>query len=253
MTLEFRADGEDAGPEGHPDGRRPPRAAPGGRRVGGHGAVLVSAWLVLAGVLMLCGAGIERSPAILSLDASITTFLAEHRTPGLNRFMTALTWTGSWLAGIGLAVVLVALTRTHRLRVAAVGVVLAAWVGEQLAVTSTKTVVQRPRPPEAVRLVETHGWSFPSGHTANTVVIFATVAALVTTFWHGRTVRVVTWVLCTAVTALVGFSRIVLGAHWTTDVAVSAVWTACWLLLVGRIVRSRDRPGDRGPSASFLD
>ena len=187
---------------------------------------------------MLCGEGIEHSPAVQSMDARITTFIAAHRTAGLNQFMKAMTWTGSWLAGLSLAAVVIALTLRHRLRVAAVLALLAAWCGEQLAVTLTKAVVERPRPPEALRLVVTHGWSFPSGHTANTVVIFTATAALLTTFLHRRTTRVVTWVLCVLTTALVGFSRVELGAHWTSDVAVTAVWTAFWLLIVSRILRT---------------
>jgi hypothetical protein len=44
-----------------------------------------------------------------------------------------------------------------------------------VAVTVSKSVLQRLRPFEAVRLVMAHGWSFPSGHAANPVVVFATV------------------------------------------------------------------------------
>ena len=76
---------------------------------------------------------------------------------------------------IPVAVIVTALAWKQRLPILAVPVVVSAWLGELLAATLTKSVVQRPRPPEAVRLVMAHGWSFPCGHTANAVVVFATL------------------------------------------------------------------------------
>jgi undecaprenyl-diphosphatase len=88
-----------------------------------------------------------------------------------------------------------------------------------------------------VRLVAAHGWSFPSGHTANAVVVFATAAALLTFLVHRRIVRFLTWALAVLATGLVGFSRIELGVHWTTDVVVSIVWTIWWLVVLAWIFR----------------
>jgi undecaprenyl-diphosphatase len=150
--------------------------------------------------------------------------------------MKAVTWTGSWIATFGVAVVAGVFTWRRRLRVLALVAVLAAWFGELLAVTLTKAVVQRPRPPEAFGLVVAHGWSFPSGHTANAIVVFVTDAALVSTFVRQRNALVLTWAVAVVVTALVGFSRIELGVHWTTDVVASLAWTTCWLLVLVKIL-----------------
>jgi undecaprenyl-diphosphatase len=243
--------------DGRPAGRLPPAVPRLVERVSRHrsgagAVVLITLWPVLAGLFMLCGEVVEHSPAILRLDTRITIFVVAHRTPELTQFMKALTWAGSWLAALSLAVVVAILTWRRRLPVAAIVAVLAAWLGEQFAVTVTKSVVQRPRPPEAVRLVATHGWSFPSGHTANTMVVFTTTAALVAIFVHRRLARVVAWTMCALATLLVGFSRIELGAHWTTDVATSLVWTASWLLLVAMVPRpgpsSADPPSDTVPA-----
>jgi hypothetical protein len=59
-------------------------------------AVLVTTWIVLTGLLVLVGEGIERSTAIMSMDRRITTFVVNHRTPALDQLMKAVTWTGSW-------------------------------------------------------------------------------------------------------------------------------------------------------------
>jgi undecaprenyl-diphosphatase len=93
--------------------------------------------------------------------------------------------------------------------------------------------------------VAAHGWAFPSGHTANAIVVFAAGAFLVTVCVSKRNWRVLAWALAVVATALVGFSRIELGVHWTTDVGASLVWTTCWLLtLVGVLRRTgRTAPG----------
>jgi undecaprenyl-diphosphatase len=199
--------------------------------------VLGAAWAVLTGILILVGEGVKHSSALNSLDRHITDFVVDHRTPALNQLMKAVTWTGSWIATLGIAVLVAVFAWRRRLHLLAVIAVLAAWLGELLAVTLTKAVVERPRPPEAVRLVAGHGWAFPSGHTANATVVFATSAALATVLLGQRYSRLLVWALAALATALVGFSRIELGVHWTTDVVASVVWTVCWLFILVTVLR----------------
>jgi undecaprenyl-diphosphatase len=207
------------------------------RRAAGVAGRLVVSWAVLTGLLILTGEGIEHSSFLESIDQHITNFVVGHRTPALNHVMTAVTWTGSWATTLAVAVLVAFLAWRRRLPALAVVAILAAWWGELLAVILTKAVVRRPRPPEAVRLVVAHGWAFPSGHTANAVVVFSAAAAILVTAFVSRTEgRVLTWVLAGLATALVGFSRIELGVHWTTDVVASLVWTPLWILIVIRVL-----------------
>jgi undecaprenyl-diphosphatase len=198
--------------------------------------LVVAIWAILTGLLILVGEGIEHSSVLRSLDRRITTFVVGHRTPALNHLMKAVTWTGSSMATLAVAVLIAVFAWRRRLPVLALLAVLGGWFGELAAVHVTKAVVQRPRPPEPVRLVVAHGWAFPSGHTANAVVVFAAGAFLVTTFLRRRKAQVLTWALAALVTALVGFSRIELGVHWMTDVVASVVWTACWLLILVKVL-----------------
>jgi membrane-associated phospholipid phosphatase len=197
------------------------------------------AWASLVALLVLCGEGIKHSTGIESMDRRITTWVVAHRTPALNDVMKVVTWSGSWIAVMAVAVLVAVLAWRRRLPLLAVGVVVATWVGELLAVTIAKAVVERDRPPEKVWLVVAHGWSFPSGHTANAVVVFATAAAVMASFAASRRIRVLIWAAAVVAVALVGFSRIELGVHWTTDVLASVVWTVVWILLVRGFWRSR--------------
>lgn len=59
--------------------------------------------------------------------------------------------------------------------------------------------------------VAAQGYSFPSGHSSNAVVVYGSLAA------HEKK-RKLLWVLAVALPLLVGFSRVYVGAHFPTDV-----------------------------------
>ena len=212
------------------------------RRVAGAFGFVVMAWFILTGLLVLGGEGIEHSSTVTSMDRRVTAFVVAHRTAALDQLMKAVTWAGSWVVLFGLAVVVAFFAWRRLLPIFAVIALLVAWWGELLGVTLTKAVVQRARPPERVRVVVAHGWAFPSGHTANATVVFAAGAGLVLIFVSKRNWRVLVWALAGLATAMVGFSRIELGVHWTTDVGASLVWTTCWLLTIVGVLR-RTAPG----------
>ena len=201
------------------------------RRVGPLAALLAAAWAVLVGVLVLTGLGVTRSPALQKLDRRITSWVVAHRTPELDRWMAALTFTGSWLSALGVAAVVAVLAWRRRVPLRGLVAVLTGWAGVALAVPLTKSLVERPRPPEALRLLSTHGWSFPSGHTATAVVVFGTATTLLVLLTHRRAVRALALAACPLLVGVIAFSRVELGVHWTTDVVASVVWTAAWLVV----------------------
>ena len=193
--------------------------------------------------LVLLGEIVMHSAALQSLDQRITAWVVAHRTPALDRWMAALTFTGSWLAALGLATVIAVLALRRRVVSRDLAAVLAGWAGQVLGVAAAKALVQRPRPPEHVRLLSTNGWSFPSGHTSTAVVVFATATALTVLLLHRRAVRALALSACPLLVGVIAFSRVELGVHWTTDVVASVVWTAGWLLVCAVVLSAGPRPG----------
>ena len=67
---------------------------------------------------------------------------------------------------------------------------------------------------------------------AAAVVVFTVLALVVTHVFSSRATLIAAWTFAIVAMALVGFSRIELGVHWTTDVLASFVFVSLWLLAI---------------------
>jgi undecaprenyl-diphosphatase len=195
-------------------------------------AVLAAIWAGLVGLLIAAGELIVHSAAITHFDEHVTRVVVSARTAPLNSAMKAVTWLGSWVAVVVTAVIIIVLVVTKRLPVLAAVVAVFAWAGESSGVAIGKHVIGRERPPQAIRLVHAHGWSFPSGHTAAASLVFVVLALIVAALTRRQAARVLAWLAAGLAIAATAFSRVELGVHWATDVIASVVFVAAWLTAI---------------------
>jgi membrane-associated phospholipid phosphatase len=168
------------------------------------GLVLV---IIIEGVL----SGTDLTPLNTAIEGTITHF----RTPWLTSLMIVVTMVGSPFVLFGIACFLaVLLALRGDIRNA-----LIVMVSMSVAVASfvlLKEVFQVSRP--LTDLLDLDSWSFPSGHATVATAFFF---ALAHTFFGrikttlGRLSLVLVSILGAA---LVAFSRLYLGAHWTLDI-----------------------------------
>ena len=204
--------------------------------------VLVVAWAALTGLLIAAGVGVVHSSSVNGFDRHVNSVVVAHRTPALNEAMKAVTWLGSWVALVATGSVLVVLALRRRLPMVAVVLAVIAWAGESGGVTLAKHAVERDRPPQELRLVSAHGWSWPSGHTAVALLVCTTWALVVVAIAPRPSYQRLAWVLAALSVAVVAFSRIELGVHWTTDVIASMVFVSAWLVVLVGLFASDIRP-----------
>ncbi|WP_448059661.1 phosphatase PAP2 family protein [Cellulomonas hominis] len=143
--------------------------------------------------------------------------------------------------------------RRHGLRTRAlwaVSTLMASWGLALLA----KLAVQRARPVVEDAVSNAPGYSFPSGHAANTAAAGLTLTLLV---WPllSRRARVAVPLLVVAVVGATGVDRVLLGVHYPSDVAAGwllgcALAGGSYLGFIGRASRSTTgRAADRRTTA----
>ena len=176
-------------------------------------------WAVFSASLLLRG-----GPSLL--DHNVHAFMFALRNPLADRLMAALAAIGSApVLGIPAAMAMAWLLWRKRWLAAA------HWLGAiavGLALTlGLDAVADMPRPPTAGT-----GFGFPSIAVTMTTVVFGFFAVLIARELPGRQ-RVWPYLLTGVATALVGFARLYLGAHWLSDITGGILLGVVWLLVLG--------------------
>jgi undecaprenyl-diphosphatase len=104
-----------------------------------------------------------------------------------------------------------------------------------------KLLVHRHRPFVEGPFVDWSGYSFASGHTIGATLLYGQLLLFLLPLLKGRHVRVVCVFGAVSLVALVGFSRIALGAHFLTDVLAAIIFGMLWLMLCMALGKSIQR------------
>lgn len=106
---------------------------------------------------------------------------------------------------------------------------------------SIKLAIARERPAILEPLVEERGFSFPSGHSALGMVAYGILAVVVARSRLPAPARAVIVGTLLVLVALIGLSRIWLGAHYPTDVLAGWTAGAVIVLVYGAATRTVSR------------
>ncbi len=187
--------------------------------------IVVIGYIVMVAVLVGVGDVIVHSGVLSPVrdwDDSVTAWLADHRSSPFDGVTALLTRSADTMGVVVIAlvveVILLVQRRWWALLIAPIGLGL-----ELLTFLTVNAIVGRPRPDVSRLGSEPSTSSFPSGHTAATVVVWGTIALL---FFAGSSAR---WVRTTAYTVVVllafavGTGRVYRGMHHPSDVTVGAL------------------------------
>lgn len=162
-----------------------------------------------------------------SLDHSLSGSISTSASPALTQAMHVVTYLGSTYATAAICLLAAVFLFTRRRRAAAV-LVPAAWAGGQLLGAVLKIGFQRDRPAILAPWDRPDGYSFPSAHTFTAVITYGLLAALLVECLRGRG-RLLPPLMAGVIVVAVGFSRIVLGAHFPADVLGGLLAGGAWL------------------------
>ncbi len=223
------------------------------RRPGDALRVLGIGYVVMAVSLLALGLVVTHTleGSLGRWDLEVNRWLVDHRSDVWNTATRAVTLGLNTVPVIVVAVITVGiLVARHRWREALL--IAFALTLEVAVFLSVTFVVARPRP-DVPRLNATPATSsFPSGHTAAALVLYAGIALVVSRCSRNRVIRVLVWPLAVAVVVSVGFARVYRGMHHPSDVVVGAAFGVACLWFANRAVRvgfPHERSADHDPTA----
>ena len=137
--------------------------------------------------------------------------------------MVFVTYLGNWQVIVGFGVVAVAILALLRKKQETVFLV-AALISGEIIKEILKFIVRRPRPDASLALIQESGYSFPSGHAMMAIIFYGIIGYFIYKLCRQKWQKIMVAIVLVALIFLIGFSRIYLGVHWTSDVI------AGWLL-----------------------
>jgi undecaprenyl-diphosphatase len=103
-------------------------------------------------------------------------------------------------------------------------------LGGKLIESTTKIIIARNRPIH--QLVDTSGYSFPSGHATMSMIFFALLIYYFKNHISDKIFKYLSITLSVILILSIGFSRIYLNVHWFTDVIAGFALGLFWLTLM---------------------
>jgi undecaprenyl-diphosphatase len=192
---------------------------------------------------------VAEADPIVVLDAALADWLHVHAHPALTAAMRVVSWFHG-IAAIGaMSLLFAAYLAWRRHRDWLLVLVLAVPPG-MLLNSLLKLAFERARPHFDQPLVVLATYSFPSGHVAGTTLFYGVFGSYLVARARTRAARIAIAAAVALVIALVAASRMVLGAHWFSDVVAGFLEAVAWLALcitgVGvHVARRRARAGER--------
>jgi undecaprenyl-diphosphatase len=174
------------------------------------------------------------------LDRPINQLIVNLRTPFLNKVMFFITLTGSWqmvVFGSLLSVLLLIAAQKRRYTLA----LLLSNISALVFINISKVIFSRVRPPIENALITEHGFAFPSGHSYFAVVFYGLLAYFWIRHLHQKLAKIIIFILGSGFIILLGFSRIYLGVHWTTDVVAGLSMSLAWLTVIITYIEYKKR------------
>jgi membrane-associated phospholipid phosphatase len=187
----------------------------------------------------------------LGIDRTVLDWFVAHREPWLSRVFEVVTVLGSSVFLIPLVVAAGVWYRRRQGTIRPFALLAVTYLGAYVMSQSLKVIIGRPRPPVGVAIGQYSSHAFPSGHATQVAAVWLMLAAVVTAGMPSSRQRLLIWAAATSTVAVVGITRLYLGAHWLTDVLGGWAFGTLWFLSVLSAARiGRCAPSPSTPTGS---
>lgn len=172
------------------------------------------------------------------IDDPIRNAILSCRADWLTPVMKVITYMGNWQTITAICLILLAFRKTRL----TYGVPLSIGaIFVSLTNKGIKALVMRPRPDQAMFLIEQGGWSFPSGHAITSMFFYGMAIWLIRRNVQDHKLANILTVILAFPMILVGISRVYLGVHYPTDVLAGWSLGLLTIVIMTMIIKKIDR------------
>jgi membrane-associated phospholipid phosphatase len=176
-----------------------------------------------------------------TFDITVIDWVQSFISDKLTKIIETLTFLGSTKAVIAISVLTIILMLFNKKWWETVFFIVAV-SGSSLFNLLLKFIFQRTRPSIHPLITET-GYSFPSGHSMVSFVLYGMITYFLVLFYVKRFAKIITILFFSLLVLIIGVSRIYLGVHYPSDVlagfAIGGTWLIICLIVLKIILEKR--------------
>ena len=187
-------------------------------------------WAIFLIVLILFISVVEKAyaPQVSAIDISIHNYVVDNiRSDALTPILRYVTEFGNAVVLLIISVCLIAFVKNKRTS----RLIITNLVGITVLNQLLKNIVQRPRP-ELHNIIKEIGYSFPSGHSMVSAAFYGLIIYFIYKNASNKKISNILITILSTLILLIGFSRIYLGVHYTSDVLAGFLIAIAYLILV---------------------
>jgi len=192
-------------------------------------------------IVFWCFAMLLEEHRLHQFDFAIITWIQSFISGKMTSIMEVFTFIGSAKGVISVAVITVIIMMVNKKWWETLFFIIAV-AGSHLFNDLLKWVFHRARPQIHPLITET-GYSFPSGHSMSSIVIYGMLMFFLVLFFQKRWAKRAVIILLSLLILFIGISRIYLGVHYPSDViagfSAGGVWLVVCLIFLKLIVEKR--------------
>ena len=185
--------------------------------------VMISLFIILAVITKL--------HIIKPIDDAVESFVIGIRNEKLTSIMIYITNISRAYFLISISIILLFLLKNKKHALLIIINLTCVFLTSQIF----KRIIRRARP-DGENLIGAFGYSFPSGHAMVSLAYFTFILYLINKKVKSKTRRIILTVINYLLILSIGFSRIYLGVHYTSDVIAGFILSVAYMMIFLTIV-----------------
>lgn len=190
------------------------------------------------------------------IDYQISQYFYQLHSPMLNTVMTFTTHVGDLVVQTAVTILVILILFILKKWRTAIWYGLTVAIGAGILNGAIKELYERARPSQIEPLVEIGGYSFPSGHSMGSMIVYGGILFLILRGLRSTQLKAFISLLVFLMVLGIGLSRIYLGVHFPTDViggfSLGFAWLCISIALFGlKYTAKESKPRNRYSIKSF--